>query len=101
MDYNTPLKVSNKSKGDDFMKNKDSVSISVRLSEEEKEKLERSAEICKGKTPKPKPTKEFWQLLETLYGVHKGFKECAKYEPSALNICKEIECLILDLQEVR
>ena len=93
------------------MKNMDSVSISVRLSEEEK--LERSAEICglsqsefvrqlcKGKTPKPKPTKVFWQLLETLYGVHKGFKECAKYEPSALNICKEIECLILDLQEVR
>lgn len=28
------------------MKNKDSVRISVRLSEEEKEKLERSAEIC-------------------------------------------------------
>lgn len=54
------------------MKNKDSVRISVRLSEEEKEKLERSADICglsqsefvrqlcKGKTPKPKPTKEFW-----------------------------------------
>ena len=46
------------------MKNKDSVRISVRLSEEEKEKLERSAEICglsqsefvrqlcKSKTPK-------------------------------------------------
>ena len=93
-------------------KNKDTVRISVRLSEEEKKKLERSAEICglsqsefvrqlcKGKTPKPQPTKEFWKLLEALYGVHKGFKKCAKYEPSALNICKEIECLILDLQEV-
>ena len=93
-------------------KNKDTVRVSVRLSEEEKEKLERSAEICglsqsefvrqlcKGKTPKPKPTKEFWELLEALYEVHKGFKACAKYEPSALNICKEIECLILDLQEV-
>ena len=94
------------------MKNKDSVRISVRLSEEEKGKLERSAEICglsqsefvrqlcKGKTPKPQPTKEFWELLEALYEVHKGFKACARYEPSALNICKEIECLILDLQEV-
>ena len=93
-------------------KNKDTVRISVRLSEEEKEKLERSAEICglsqsefvrqlcKGKTPKPKPTKEFWELLEALYGGHKGFKECAKYESSALNICKEIECFILDLQKV-
>ena len=48
------------------MKNKDSVRVSVRLSEEEKEKLERSAgicglsqaefvrQLCKGKTPKPK-----------------------------------------------
>ena len=93
-------------------KNKDTVRISVRLSEEEKEKLEHSAKICglsqsefvrqlcKGKTPKPKPTKEFWELLEALYGVHKGFKECVKYEPSALDVCKEIECLILDLQEV-
>ena len=95
------------------MKNKDSVRISVRLSEEEKEKLERSAQICglsqsefvrqlcKGKTPKTKPAKEFWELLEALYEVHSGFKKCAKYEPSALNICKEIECLIIDLQEVR
>lgn len=75
------------------MKNKDSVRISVRLSEEEKEKLERSAQICwlsqsefvrqlcKGKTPKPKPAKEFWELLEALYEVHSGFKKCAKYEP--------------------
>ena len=93
-------------------KNKGTVRISVRLSEEEKEKLERSAKICglsqsefvrqlcKGKTPKLQPTMEFWELLEALYGVHKGFKACAKYEPSAINICKEIECLILDLQEV-
>ena len=93
------------------MKNKDSVRVSVRLSEEEQVKLERSAEICglsqsefvrqlcKGETPKAKPTREFWQLLEVLYEVHKGFKKCAKYEPSALNICKEIEYLILDLQE--
>lgn len=90
----------------------DNVRISVRLTEEEKVKLERSAEICglsqsefvrqlcKGKTPKPQPTKEFWELLEALYEVHKSFKVCAKYEPSALNICKETECLILDLQEV-
>ena len=93
-------------------KNYDNVRISVRLTEEEKEKLERSAEICglsqsefvrqlcKGNEPKPKPTKEFWELLEAFYEIHKGFKTCAKYEPSALNVCKEIECLILDLQEV-
>ena len=56
-------------------------------------------QLCKGKAPKSQPKKEFWELLETLYDVHSGFKECAKYESSALEICKEIESLILDLQE--
>lgn len=92
--------------------NNKKVRIKVRMTEEENENLKRcSAEcglsqsefvrqLCKGKTPKPQPTKEFWEMLEALYDVHKGFKECTKYKPSALNICKEIECIILDLQEV-
>ena len=87
------------------------VRIKVRLSEEENEKLKRCAsacglsqsefirQLCKGKTPKPKPAKEFWELLNTLYSVHNGFQKCAKYEHSVLEICKEIESLILDLQE--
>lgn len=91
--------------------NNQKVRIKVRLTEEENEKLKRCAEacglsqsefirqLCIRKAPKPKPTKEFWELLNTLYDAHNGFKECAKYEPSALKICKEIECLILDLQE--
>lgn len=88
------------------------VRIKVRLTDEEKQKLETCADLCglsqsefirqlcKGKTPKAKPEREFWELLNALYSVHNGFKECAKYEPFALTICKEIECLILDLQEV-
>lgn len=56
-------------------------------------------QLCIGKAPKPKPTKEFWKLLNTLYSVHNSFQKCAKYEHSTLEICKEIECLILDLQE--
>lgn len=88
------------------------VRIKVRLSEEESEKLKRCAaacglsqsalirQLCKGKVPKPQPKKEFWEVLEALYAVHTNFKSCAKFEPSALAICKEIECLILDLQEV-
>jgi len=87
------------------------VRIKVRLSEEENEKLKRCAaacglsqseiirQLCKGKTPKSQPKKEFWELLNALYDVHNGFQKCSKYEPSALEICKEIECLILDLQE--
>ncbi len=93
------------------MKTKEKVCVTVRFTEEEKQKLERCADLCglsqtefirqlcAGKTPKAKPSREFWELLNTLYSVHNGFKECAKYEPSALEICQEIECLILDLQE--
>lgn len=87
------------------------VRIKVRLTEEEKTKLEHCADLCglsqsefirqlcTGISPKAKPTQEFWELLKALYSVHNGFKECARYEPSAIEICKEIECLILDLQE--
>lgn len=93
--------------------NKKKVRIKVRLSEEENEKLKRCAsecelsqsafirQLCKGKAPKPQPQKEFWEVLEALYAVHNSFKSCAKFEPSALSICKEIECLILDLQEAK
>ena len=87
------------------------VRIKVRLTEEENEELKRCAEacglsqaefirqLCKGKTPKPQPSKEFWELLNALYDVHNSFQKCSKYEPSALEICKEIESLILYLQE--
>ena len=87
------------------------VRIKVCLSEEENEKLKRCAaacgltqsafirQLCKGKAPKPQPQKEFWEVLEALYSVHNSFKSCAKFEPSALEICKGIERLILDLQE--
>lgn len=87
------------------------VRIKVRLTEEEKEKLERNSalcgltqseyvrQLCRGIHPKPKPTKEFWELLNALYDVHNSFQKCNKYEPSALELCAEIERLVLDLQE--
>ena len=93
--------------------NKKKVRIKVRLSEEENEKLKRCAvacglsqsalirQLCKGKAPKSQPKKEFWEVLEALYSVHNSFKSCAKFEPSALSICKGIESLILDLQEAK
>lgn len=42
----------------------------------------------------------FWQLMDELYKAHSNLKECAKYEPSALKLCAEIERLVLDLLEV-
>ena len=88
------------------------VRIKVRLTEEEKENLERSSalcgltqseyvrQLCRGIHPKPKPPAVFWQLMDELYKAHSDLKECAKYEPSALKLCTEIERLVLDLQEV-
>ena len=58
-------------------------------------------DVYKRQAPKPQPQKEFWEVLEALYSVHNSFKSCAKFEPSALEICKEIECLILELQEAK
>ena len=87
------------------------VRIKVRLTEEEKENLERSSalcgltqseyvrQLCRGVHPKPKPPDVFWRLDE-LYKAHSNLKECAKYEPSALKLCAEIERLVLDLLEV-
>ena len=87
------------------------VRIKVRLTEEEKEQLERNSalcgltqseyvrQLCRGIHPKPKPPDAFWQLMDELYKAHSDLKECAKYEPSALELCTEIERLVLDLQE--
>ena len=87
------------------------VRIRVRLTEEEKEKLEHDSalcgltqseyvrQLCRGIRPKPKPPEVFWQLMNELYQIHSALRELQKYEPSALEICTEIEQLVLDLQE--
>ena len=88
------------------------VRIKVRLTEEENEKLKQNStlcgltqseyvrQLCRGIHPKPKPPDAFWELMNELYKVHSSLAECAKYEPSAREICTEIEQLVLDLQEV-
>ena len=92
-------------------KNVRNVPITVRLNEEEHEKLKQCAaacglsaaefmrQLCKGNAPQPQPEKEFWALLNTLYEVHAAFKKCVPYFPSATEICKEIEDFILELQQ--
>ena len=88
------------------------VRIKVRLTEEENEKLKQNSalcgltqseyvrQLCRGIRPKPKPPDAFWELMNELYRVHSSIAECAKYEPSAGEICTEIEQLVLDLQKV-
>ena len=38
-------------------------------------------------------------MMSELYQIHSALRECGKYEPSALEICTEIEQLVLDLRE--
>ena len=87
------------------------VPITVRLNEEEHQKLKQCAaacglsaaefmhQLCKGTAPQPQTEKEFWVLLNTLYEVHSAFKKCVPYYPTAAEICKEIEDFILELQQ--
>ena len=87
------------------------VPITVRLNEEEHEKLKRCAaacglsaaefmrQLCNGNAPQPQPEKEFWELLSTLYEVHAAFKKCIPYFAPAAETCKEIEDFILELQQ--
>ena len=93
------------------MKN-ETVRIRIRLTEEEKEKLERDAalcglsqaeyirHVCKGKTPLPQPGPDFWDLLEEIYHVHDSLQKCVRFLPETAEECRRIEALILTLMEV-
>ena len=88
-----------------------SILVTVRLNEEESQKLKQCAaacnlsvaefmrQLCKGNAPQPESPAEFWQLLNTLYEVHATFKKCIPYYPTAAETCKEIEDFILELQQ--
>lgn len=87
------------------------VPITVRLNEEEHQKLKQCAaacgisvaefmrQLCRGNAPQPQPPREFWELLNTLYEVHAAFQMCIPYYPAAAETCKEIEDFILELQQ--
>ena len=98
----------NKEKSEKDVRN---IPVTVRLNEEESQKLKQYAaacglsvaefmrQLCKGNAPQPEPSAEFWQLLNTLSEVHAAFKKCIPYYPTAAEICKEIEDFILELQQ--
>ena len=92
--------------------NQEKVRIKFRLNEEENDKLiycsklcgltqsEFIRQLCRGKTPQIRQTKAFWKLINALYELHESFKKCIPYYPETENECKNIEALILQLQEV-
>lgn len=93
------------------MKN-ETVRVRIRMTEEEKEKLEQDAalcglsqaeyirQICKGDQPRPLPDPMFWDLMEALYHVHDSLQKYVPRIPEAAEECRRIEALILNLMEV-
>ena len=92
--------------------NDEKVRLKIRLTVEEKTKLEYDAalcgltqseylrQICLGKRPRPKQPPEFWELLDALYEIHDKLERLAVYYPEVVEECSRIERLVLLLQEV-
>lgn len=88
------------------------VRLKIRLTVEEKTKLEHDAalcgltqseylrQICLGKWPKPKHPSEFWELLDALYKIHDKLERLTVYCPEAAEECSRLEKLVLFLQGV-
>ena len=88
------------------------VRLKIRLTVEEKTKLEHDAalcgltqseylrQICLGKRPKLKQPSEFWELLDALYEIHDKLERLTVYGPEAAEECSRLEKLVLFLQEV-
>ena len=92
--------------------NDEKVRLKIRLTVEEKAKLEHDAalcglpqseyfrQICLGKRPRPKQPPEFWELLDALYEIHDKLERLAAYYPEASEKRSRLERLVLFLQEV-
>ncbi len=88
------------------------VRMKIRLTEEEKAKLEHDAalcglsqtefvrQVCLGRRPRQKPPADFWELMDILYEWHSTLERLTVYYPEAARECQEIERLVLLLQEV-
>ena len=92
--------------------NNEKARLKIRLTEEEKAKLEHDAalcglsqseyfrQICLGKQPRPKPPAEFWELMDALYAWHDVLERLAVWYPEFEPDCREVERIVLLLQEV-
>ena len=74
------------------------VCLKIRLTEEEKAKLEHDAALC-GLT-QSEYLRQIWELLDVLYEVHDKLEGLAVYCPEMAEECSGVERLVLLLQEV-
>ena len=91
--------------------NNEKVRMKIRLTEEEKAKLEHNAalcglsqteyvrQVCLGRWLRPKPPAEFWELMDALYAVHDTLERLTAYSSECEPACREVERLVLFLQE--
>lgn len=91
--------------------NNEKVRVKIRLSEEEKARLEHSAalcgltqseyirQLCLGRRPRPQQPPEFWELMDALYELHDVLERLTVYCPEAAEECSRLENLVLLLQE--
>lgn len=92
--------------------NDEKVRVKIRLTEEEKTKLEHDAalcgltqteyvrQVCLGRQPRPKPPAEFWELMDALYAWHDALERLAVRYPEFEPDCREVERIVLLLQGV-
>ena len=92
--------------------NDEKIRVKIRLTDEEKAKLEHDAalcgltraeylrQICLGKQPRPKPPPEFWELLDAIYEMHDKLERLTAYCPEAAEECSRLKSLVLLLQGV-
>ena len=92
--------------------NNKKVRVKIRLTDEEKAKLEHNAalcgltqaeylrQICLGKRPRPKQPPEFWDLMDAVYELHGKWEQLTAYCPEAEAECSRLQSLVLFLQEV-
>lgn len=92
--------------------NDEKVRLKIRLTEEEKAKLEHNAalcgltqteyvrQVCLGRWPQPKPSAEFWELMDALYALHDTLERLADYSSEVEPACREVERVVLLLQGV-
>lgn len=92
--------------------NDEKVRMKIRLAEEEKAKLKHNSarcglsqteyvrQVCLGRQPQPKPPAEFWELMNALYTLHDTLERLAIRCPECEPDCREVERIVLLLQEV-
>ena len=88
------------------------VRVKIRLTDEEKAKLEHDAalcgltqaeylrQICLSRQPRPKQPPEFWDLMDAIYELYGKWEQLTVYCPEAAEECSRLESLVLFLQGV-